>query len=61
MKGLLLAFPGAAISLYGDMQYEQLFFLYASIAFALGVYLTYEGFRPRRVRQDLRERRNLAA
>ena len=63
IKGLLcLVFSSdMAVELWGRFHYEQLFYLYASIAFALGAYLTYEGFRTRRVRQDVPERRNLAA
>jgi len=48
IKGLLFLFlsPEAAIGFWGNAHYEQLFYLYAGISFALGAYLTYEGFKP---------------
>jgi hypothetical protein len=48
VKGLLFLFlsPDAAVGFFlGGLRYEQLFYLYASISFVLGVYLTYGGFR----------------
>lgn len=44
VKGLLLVSPGMTIAFWGSFRYEQLYYLYASISFALGSYLTYEGF-----------------
>src|ERR1039457_2766973 len=49
-KGLLLLFvpPEAAPGFFlGGFRYEQLFYLYAAIAFFLGSYLTYSGVRSR--------------
>ena len=49
-KGLLFLFvpPEAAPGFFlGGFRYEQLFYLYAAIAFFLGSYLTYSGVRSR--------------
>ena len=53
LKGLVFVLvpPGEAIAFYfGTMRYVQLFYLYAAITAALGVYLCYGGFAvgPRR-------------
>ncbi len=63
VKGLLVLFlsPEAGVRFWGALRYEQLFYVYATISLTLGVYLTYHGFKPRRIRQDLPERRSLAA
>src|SRR5208337_2104586 len=47
IKGLLFLFlsPEAAASLFEEVHYEQLFYLYPTISLILGVYLTYAGFR----------------
>lgn len=52
--------PESALGFWEAFHYEQLFYLYAAIAFSLGGYLTYAGFR-RRVNQNLRCRRDFAA
>lgn len=48
IKGLFYLFlpPEAAVGLLiGGFHYEQLFYMYTAITLALGVYLTYGGFR----------------
>ncbi len=48
IKGLFFLFlpPEAAVGLLiGGLHYEQLFYVYSSIALIFGVYLTYGGFR----------------
>jgi hypothetical protein len=46
LRGLLLLFlsPAAAVGLFAELHFEQLFYLYAAISLILGVYLTYGGF-----------------
>ncbi|MGP0074226.1 MAG: hypothetical protein ACLPWF_20120 [Bryobacteraceae bacterium] len=44
IKGVLLLSPGTTIGFWESMRYEQLYYLYASISFVLGAYLTYQGF-----------------
>jgi putative exporter of polyketide antibiotics len=44
IKGLLLLSPGTTVGFWESFHYEQLFYLYASISFVIGAYLTYEGF-----------------
>jgi hypothetical protein len=63
IKGLLLLFlsPEAVVGVFGKLHYQQRFYLYILISLILGVYLTYEGFRPGRVSQNVRDRRALAA
>jgi len=48
VKGFLCLFlsPQAAIGFWGAFHYEQFFYLYATIVFILGAYLTYAGFTP---------------
>jgi putative exporter of polyketide antibiotics len=52
-KGLLFLFQlppvAAGIAIWGPV-YEQYFYVEVAIVLALGVYLTYAGFRPRRQR-----------
>jgi len=68
IKGFLIAVPQAAVSLWGDLQYERFYYLYVGISFALGVGFTYAGFdliefhrrQPRDV-SDRRERPRVAA
>jgi len=48
IKGLLFLFlsPEAAVSVFfGSLHYDSLFYLYMAISLALGVYLTYGGFK----------------
>lgn len=44
LKGFLLMLPGLTAAFWESLRYEQLYYLYASIAFALGAYLTLAGF-----------------
>jgi hypothetical protein len=60
IKGLLLWSPGTT-RFWDSLQYERLYYLYASISFVLGAYLTYAGFRTRRVNQISGVRRDRAA
>jgi len=61
IKGLFLLWPGTTIGFWESFHYEKLFYLYASISFVIGAYLTYEGFRTRRVNQISGMRRDRAA
>lgn len=47
VKGLFFLFlsPEEAVSFWGSLRYEQLFYLYAAISFLVGTYLTFAGFR----------------
>jgi len=50
IKGLLFLFlsPDAQVNLFlGGLRYGQLYYLYVAITLALGIYLTYAGFRSR--------------
>jgi len=68
IKGLLIAVPQAAVSLWSHLQYERFYYLYVGISFAIGVGLTYAGFelvelhrgQPRDI-SDRRERPRVAA
>jgi hypothetical protein len=46
IKGFLCLFlsPQAAVGFWGAFHYEQFFYLYVTIIFILGAYLTYAGF-----------------
>jgi len=44
IKGLVLLWPGTTAGFWESFHYEQLFYVYASISFVIGAYLTYEGF-----------------
>jgi hypothetical protein len=46
-RGLFVLFltPEAEVRLFAGVHFEQLFYLYVAIPFALGVYLTAAGFR----------------
>ncbi len=48
IKGLLfLGFsPQGEVRFLEGLRYEQLFYMYMSITLAIGVWLTWEGFRP---------------
>jgi hypothetical protein len=50
IRGLVLLFlpPPAAIGLFVGIHFEQLFYLYFAISLAVGLYLTYGGFRSSR-------------
>ena len=61
IKGVLLWSPGTTAGFWGSLQYERLYYFYASISFVLGAYLTYAGFRKRRVNQISEVRRDRAA
>jgi hypothetical protein len=61
IKGVLLWSPGTTPGFWESLQYERLYYLYASISFVLGTYLTYAGFRTRRVNQISGVRRDRAA
>jgi hypothetical protein len=61
IKGLLLAMPGGTAGLWGYFAYERLYYLYVAIAFALGAWLTYAGFRQPPTDRDRRERPRVAA
>jgi len=61
IKGVLLLSPGTTAGFWGSLHYEQLYYLYASISFVVGAYLTYAGFRTRRVNQTLGVRQDRAA
>ena len=61
IKGLLLAQPEAAARFYGHLQYERFYYVYVAISFAVGVGLTYGGFKQPSAPQDYRERRRVAA
>ena len=50
LKSLLLLFlpPEMEAGLFlGQLHYQQLFYLYGAVSLALGIYLTYGGFRSR--------------
>jgi len=57
IKGVLLLSPGTTSGFWDSFQYERLFYLYASISFVLGAYLTYTGFRIQRVKPNVGVRR----
>jgi hypothetical protein len=46
---ILLASPNALVSLFEVIDFEKFFDVPVAITFALGLYLTYMGFRPSRV------------
>jgi len=46
IKGLLLLSPGTTLGFWESLHYDRLYYLYAAISFAVGAYLTYEGFIP---------------
>ncbi|HKM91807.1 MAG TPA: hypothetical protein VJX29_14455 [Candidatus Acidoferrales bacterium] len=49
VKGTIFLFlsPEAAYEFFlGVYRYEELFYLYAAMPLLLGIYLTYEGFKP---------------
>ncbi len=50
IRGLLLlsVSPEALLGLLGTIHFAELFYLYVSISFIIGAYLTYGGFRPLR-------------
>lgn len=45
LKGVMLMLPNTTLEFWQAWRYEQLYYLYASIALALGAYLTISGFR----------------
>jgi putative exporter of polyketide antibiotics len=53
IKGVLLLSPGTTSGFWDSFQYERFFYLYASISFVLGAYLTYGGFRTQRTKPHL--------
>jgi hypothetical protein len=57
IKGVLLLSPGTTVGFWDSFQYQRLFYLYASISFVLGAYLTYGGFRTQRVKPNIGLRR----
>ena len=57
MKGLLLLSPGTTSGFWDSFQYERLYYVYASISFVLGAYLTYAGFKTQRVKPNINLRR----
>ena len=57
IKGVLLLSPGTTSGFWDSFQYERLYYLYASISFVLGAYLTYGGFRTQRVKPNIGMRR----
>ncbi|HEY6341898.1 MAG TPA: hypothetical protein VIY49_10435 [Bryobacteraceae bacterium] len=61
IEGLLVAVPGATAGLWDYFAYERLYYLYVAIALALGVWLTYAGFRQAPAARDRRERTRVAA
>lgn len=56
IKGVFLMMPGTS-AFWEFFHYEQMFYLYASICFVIGAYLTYEGFKPHPVKQSFTDRR----
>ena len=44
-KGLMLMLPQVTLAFWADLRFEQLYYVYASISFVLGAYLTLAGFR----------------
>ncbi len=57
IKAVLLLSPGTTVGFWDCFQYERLFYLYASISFVLGAYLTYSGFRTQRMKPNFDMRR----
>jgi hypothetical protein len=57
IKGVLLLSPGTTVEFWDSFEYERLFYLYASISFILGAYLTYGGFRTPRAKPNIGLRR----
>ncbi len=57
IKGVLLLSPGTTSRFWDSFHYEQLYYVYASISFVLGAYLTYAGFRLQRVKPNVGVRR----
>lgn len=53
IKGVLLLWPETTNGFWNSFQYERLFYVYASVSFVLGAYLTYGGFRTRHVKPNL--------
>jgi len=49
IRGIVLLFltPDAVTKLFAMVRFADFFYLYCGIALALGLYLTYAGFRPR--------------
>jgi hypothetical protein len=56
IKGAFLIMPEST-AFWGYVRYGQLFYLYTSISFVLGVYLTYGGFKSHGVKQSFTGRR----
>jgi hypothetical protein len=57
IKGVLLLSPGTTSGFWASLQYERLYYLYASISCILGAYLTYAGFKRQHVKPNLGMRR----
>jgi len=57
IKGVLLLSPGTTSGFWDSLHYQQLYYVYASISFVLGAYLTYAGFRIQRVKPNVGVRR----
>jgi hypothetical protein len=57
IKGVLLLSPGTTSGFWDSFQYERLYYVYASISFVLGAYLTYAGFKTQRVKPNIGLRR----
>jgi len=57
IKGVLLLSPGTTSGFWDSFQYERLFYLYASISFVLGAYLTHAGFKRQHAKPNLGMRR----
>jgi len=57
IKGVFLLSPGTTTGFWDSFRYEQLFYVYASVSFLLGVYLTYGGFRVQHAKPNLGMRR----
>jgi hypothetical protein len=57
IKGVLLLSPRTTSGFWDSLRYQQLYYVYASISFVLGAYLTYAGFRIQRVKPNVGVRR----
>jgi len=57
IKGVLLLSPGTTSGFWDSFHYERLYYVYASISFVLGAYLTYAGFKAQRVKPNIGMRR----
>jgi hypothetical protein len=57
IKGVLLLSPGTTVGFWDSFHYEQLYYVYASISFVVGAYLTYGGFRRQQVKPIVGVRR----